>query len=119
MKRKKKKASKVKLTPISNILIERLKSHPFSIKFVMFLEMEKKCEEVDFMDHVYEMEIKLDWSEIVYCKYIDETSSVRFIFYSTINEYKDPIFAFEIELSLKEYLNLVERILGACNSKIP
>ena len=43
-------------------------------------------------------------------KYIDDLEKIRFIFYSLIEELRSPITAFEINLSLKEYLDLIERI---------
>lgn len=113
MKRKKKKASKRNLIQISDVLLGKFNSHPFSKRFIMFLENGKGCENIKFLKHVYEIEIKLDWSEEIYCKFAEKSNTVIFIFYSTMTEFRDPMFAFEIKVDRKEYLNLIERILDA------
>ena len=108
MKRKKKDI-KI-LNPLSELLMNNLESDFYSRKFKMFLNGEKDCIGMRLLKHIYEFELDLDWSEVVYCKYIDDLERVRFIFYSLMDEIRSPITAFEMNLNLKEYLDLIERI---------
>ena len=96
---------------LSEDFLNFIEGNYYSKKFKMFLEGFKSMSSLNFIKHVYEFELKLDWSELIYCKYISNDNKVRFIFYSTIED-QVPVHAFEYDMDLNNYLDLIERILN-------
>lgn len=77
----------------------------------MILEGSKLYTYCNLLDHVYEIDLGIDYDSSAYIKFYDLRKKVSVIFYSVFGEEKEPIYAFEIELDIKKYLDIIELLL--------
>lgn len=110
MKRKKKNIQQKKL-PLSKEFLNKLECSLHSRKFKMILEGTKLYSYCNLLSHVYEIDIGIDCDSCAYIKFYDNKKKVSIIFYSVFDEEKEPIYAFEVELDIKKYLDIIELLL--------
>lgn len=95
-------------------LIQELKNHSYGIKFIHFVNGDKPPKNSLLNYEEYESSIILDDMSDVFFKYYKDKELLRFIFYINTTypeKSRDPIYAFDVKMSISDYLDLMETII--------